>query len=370
MDRRILLLAVCLPAIVSCEDDRPVKDLVGSRDGGDASSDARGSNDASSEGSPEASTSPYPALLSQTGLFSDMATETLGSRVRPFQPKYVLWSDGATKRRWLSLPAGQQIDTSDMDFWQYPAGTTAWKEFTVSGKRIETRMLRKTGPAVTDWVMIAYHWKADQSDAVAVPAGVQNADGTQHDIPDQGACHNCHDNMQDVLLGVTAVQLSHGLAGVTLSTLAAEGSLSVLPPSAGYTIPGGPVAEQALGYLHANCGVCHNAKSIIHMTRPMELWESTSALTTLEQTRGYLTTVGKTNSFNSMHTIEPGIPDQSTIFVRMSSRTPGVQMPPIGTEITDPTGLAKVSAFISSLPRPDGGASDAGRDAGGALDGG
>jgi hypothetical protein len=48
------------------------------------------------------------------------------------------------------------------------------------------------------------------------------------------------------LLGVTAIQLSHDLDGVTLAALAAEGRLSN-PPAAPFTIPGGPVAEQALG---------------------------------------------------------------------------------------------------------------------------
>src|SRR5262249_55508478 len=83
----------------------------------------------------------YPRFLSETGLFADVKTGTLGKGVRAFQPKYVLWSDGATKRRWLYLPDGGTIDTSDMDYWTYPVGTTAWKEFTRDGVRVETRML-------------------------------------------------------------------------------------------------------------------------------------------------------------------------------------------------------------------------------------
>lgn len=362
--------------VAACDNDRPLYDLGAFPDGGDASTDSGAPPDGGTDSPSEASIATFPNLLSETGLFANIAGEALNPGVRAYQPKYGLWSDGATKRRWILLPAGQKIDTSDMDFWKYPIGTKVWKEFTVGDTRIETRMLHKTGPSATDWIMIAYQWKADQSDAVAVPDGVSNADPSGHDIPDQTACHTCHATMQDALLGVTAIQLSHGLGGVTLSTLAAEGSLTVNPPSAGYTIPGGSVAEQALGYLHANCGGCHNPKSYLAVRTSMELWESTSALSALETTRGYLTTVGQTNSFSTLHTIEPGYPDKSELFVRMSSRTPGIQMPPVGTEQIDTAALTAVKDFIASLPplsdaaASDGGASDGGPDSGGALDGG
>lgn len=363
---------------LSCDDDGWVRNLPfdGSSDASDSAADS-GSDSALADQSNDrgdASSAAYPNLLSATGLFSNVATEALAPGVRAFQPKYALWSDDAAKRRWLYLPAGQAIDTSDMDYWQYPVGTKVWKEFTRDGQRIETRMLHKAGPLAADWVMIAYQWNAAQTDAVAVPDGVQNAGGTAHDIPDQATCQSCHGGIPDVLLGVTAVQLSHSLGGVTLSTLAGEGSLTVNPPSAGYTIPGGALAEPALGVLHANCGHCHNPRASVYITRPLDLWESTNALATLEQTRAYVTAVSRTNSFNGMHTIEPGLPDQSTLVVRMTSRTAGIQMPPLATELVDTAGLAAVRAFIESLPRVTDGGADAAPgdsgDSGGALDGG
>jgi hypothetical protein len=303
----------------------------------------------------------YPHLLSQTGLFSDMKRETLGAGVRYYEPKYVLWSDGATKRRWLSLPDGAPIDTSDMDFWTYPIGTTAWKEFTRGSVRVETRMLRKDGPNPTDWTMIAYQWKDDQSDAVAVPLGKVNASGTPHDIPSQANCRFCHGNMKDVLLGVTAIQLSHSDAqkGLRIDDLVAEGRLST-PPAAPIQIPGGPVAEPALGYLHANCGICHNSQSGIARAIPLRLWESTARLDTVEHTLGYETTVGRPNGFYSdLHVIEPGLPDESELVLRISQRGTA-QMPPIATKIIDPTGIATIRTWVASLPRSsDAGAPDA-----------
>jgi hypothetical protein len=314
----------------------------------------------------------YPRLLSETGLYSDIATETFGEGVRAFQPRYALWSDGATKRRYVYLPPGEQIDTSDMDFWVYPVGTTAWKEFTRNGIRVETRMLRKNGPASGDWTMIAYQWKSDQSDAVAVPAGLKNANGTPHDIPAQKDCLFCHGNMKDVLLGVTAIQLSHSnaIAGLGIDDLVKEKRLSA-KPSAPIQIPGDAVAEGALGYLHANCGLCHNSQSKVARTTPLRLWESTQKLDTVETTLGYETTVGAANTFlPELHVVEPGRPDESELVIRISER--GIrQMPPIATEVVDEDGVAKIRAWVESIPRTsDGGIPDAGLPDAGTSDGG
>lgn len=323
---------------------------------------------------------PYPRLLSQTGLFADIGGDVLGDGVRPFQPKYVLWSDGATKRRWMYLPPGERIDTSDMDYWVYPVGTKIWKEFTVDGVRVETRMQYKSGPNKSDWVMIAYQWRDDLSDAEAVPDGVPDAKGTLHDIPSVSDCQFCHGNMKDSLLGVTAIQLSHSLSGVTITDLIAEGRLSN-PPAGPFTIPGDSTAEAALGYLHANCGTCHNPESAVYYTTPLRLWESTSALDSVETTTAYLTAVGQhNNALPQYHIIEPGYPDLSEMILRMSARGIGYpsQMPPVATEIVDTAGVAKVRAWIESLPPLADGGDAAGSDAGsrdsgpegGATDGG
>jgi hypothetical protein len=290
-----------------------------------------------------------------------MAKRTLGAGVRAYEPKYKLWSDGADKLRWLKLPAGQQIDTTDMDYWKYPVGMTAWKEFALDGKPVETRMLHKAGPKPTDWVMIAYQWNAELTDAIAVPDGVQNANGTQHDIPANYDCQKCHGNMKDRLLGITAIQLSHSLPGVTLSQLITDGALTN-PPAGDFTIPGPAVAETALGYLHANCGHCHNPVSGVYASVSMRLWESTKQLDTLENTTGYSTTVLQQNSFlPDLHIIEPGLPDKSELFYRISRRGNG-QMPPVATEIVDDNGVATIRAFIESLPKviPDGGLPEGG----------
>ena len=60
-----------------------------------------------------------PGSLSETG-FGDPAN-------RLFSPQYPLWSDGASKRRWVRLPQGSTIDIANVDRWEFPVGTRFWR---------------------------------------------------------------------------------------------------------------------------------------------------------------------------------------------------------------------------------------------------
>ena len=90
-----------------------------------------------------------PTELRCTGLYSDWDSKTVATDAQLYDPGLHLWSDGADKTRWIYLPAGQKIDTSDMDEWAFPVGTKIWKEFRLSladaatETRIETRLLWK-----------------------------------------------------------------------------------------------------------------------------------------------------------------------------------------------------------------------------------
>jgi hypothetical protein len=298
----------------------------------------------------------FPALLSETGLYRDIALELNEADVRSFAPRYALWSDGAQKRRWFKLPKGKQIDTSDMDAWRFPVGTKAWKEFASQGVRVETRLIHKVSE--TRWVMVAYRWREDQSDADALPAGEDNALGTNHDVPSAALCERCHGDTGEPLLGVSAIQLSHEQGGETLLSLKAMGLLSD-PPAIAFQIPGGSAAEKALGYLHANCGHCHRPGTAAYLqilkrepkTGGPILWERTDALDSLEQTLGYRSTVGRPNSvLPDLHIIEPGLPEESELVIRISQRGAGsLQMPPVGTERVDGKGLRQVKDWVLSL---------------------
>ncbi len=111
--------------------------------------------------------------------------------------------------------------------------------------------------------------------------------------------------------------------------------------------------RQALGYLHVNCGVCHNATRDGVPQTDMNLWIDVNQ-TTVEGTSTYLTAVGKANKiFNDQNVsarIQPGQPDVSSIIYRMSHRGNNAQMPPLATKKVDETGVEAVKAWILSLP--------------------
>ena len=114
-----------------------------------------------------------PRFLSQTGLYADVAILKIDSRNRTFSPQYPLWNDSATKRRWVRLPAGSSINVADLARWELPVGTKFWKEFSVNGKKVETRLLWRTGK--DNWVVASYIWNAAQTDAeLASASGLAN----------------------------------------------------------------------------------------------------------------------------------------------------------------------------------------------------
>lgn len=332
-----------------------------------------------------------PTLLSETGLYTDMVNQTLAPGVYEFEPTYALWSDGAAKKRWVYMPPGGKIMTDSigaargMEYWQYPAGFKLWKEFRRDDKLVETRLLMKRADGVADWYMVAFKWNDAHTEATAVPNGEMNALGTMHDIPAEKACKDCHGAMYDNALGFTALQLSHDAPAdkpmsMTLAKAVELGWFNVAPPAAGYKLPGTDTEKNALGYLHANCGMCHNPLGTVYTAKAsLDLWTRLDQIQTVAQTRAYLSMVcdqwpgagGKSSPLIScdaghatgapmelkdigdLKRVVPKDPAQGGVMDLMSHRIAlgdGGQMPPIGTEIPDTTGLKAISDWINSLP--------------------
>jgi hypothetical protein len=295
-----------------------------------------------------------PNTLLATGLCADDACTTINAGIDEFQPRWALWSDGATKRRWIYLPPGTQIDTTQPDYWRFPVGTKLWKEFTRDGVRVETRFMEKLGPGDGDWLFMAYEWNADDSAAAPVPDGDTNVHGTAHDIPSQATCLKCHGNVKSRVLGFGALQLDYAAPTgmIDLDDALAAGWLSTPcagPSSPHYPVPGNDQQRATLGYFHANCGHCHNSQSPL-VNRPSFRLE-TGYLASLADTRTYRTTVNVAGIAYGGATIiaKPGDPDRSIIVTRMRSTDPKKRMPWLGGETLDPTGYALIRAWITSL---------------------
>jgi hypothetical protein len=305
-----------------------------------------------------------PLDLSCTGLYSDWASKTVSADVTQYDPGLHLWSDGAVKTRWISLPPGADggrlpIDTSNMDEWTFPVGTKFWKEFALGGKRIETRLLWKIG-AGNVWYRTTYHWSADETSAPELTDGLLNADGNGYQIPNQQDCDTCHAGRKDGVLGFEAVSLaSAGATPLTVASLATLGWITEAPDAA-LTIPGNAVDVAALGYLHANCGIaCHNAGSGEARFTGFRMRLDVATLATVQATDTFTTGVnqatraylipGETTTLR----LAPGDAGASCAFFRMSHRDGmddvmnQTQMPPLDSHKVDDAGMATIGAWIA-----------------------
>jgi hypothetical protein len=316
-----------------------------------------------------------PATLAETGLYvrgttsAGMVGWVLAPYVKEYHPAYELWSDGAIKKRWIYIPACTQVNTSDMDHWDFPVGTRLFKEFNIpaaatdpnAATRVETRLIHRFGPGPDDWIFAAYQWQpsvgsvSDSPDAAMfVENGLADANGTSHDIPSVVQCKNCHTKLPERILSFSAIQLSHSGSGETMQGLSDAGWLSV-GARAGFHPPGDAVAQAALGYLHANCGNCHN--NGFKPVEPPPLMRVLAGDKTVESTGAYQSLVGVqtvNTDFAAYERIEAGNADRSEIIMRMKLRPPDKgQMPPIATEILHPAGINAVTAWIKTLSPRD-----------------
>jgi hypothetical protein len=296
-----------------------------------------------------AATAALPQQLSRTGLYENLATAELAPGVLRYTPQFALWSDGSEKERWISLPEGQRIDTSDQDEWVFPAGTKIWKQFSLAGARIETRLLEKRGPGDGDWDAISYIWNPDGKDATAAPLGAIDSHDTDHVVPAASECLACHGGRKSFVLGFSAIQLAAEAAPgqVALDDLIEQGLLTN-PPETIPVVPGDAVVSAALGYFHGNCSHCHNQnrpeRDGARCYDPRGDYDFTLAVAELDTTgttATYRTVVGEA--------VKPGAPDDSKLYELMSERGMFRQMPPLATEHVDSLAVSNVRLWIEGL---------------------
>lgn len=306
-----------------------------------------------------------PRFLSDTGLYADVATLKIDARNRRFSPQYPLWSDGATKQRWVQLPVGSKIDVSKLERWELPVGTKFWKEFSFNGKKVETRFLWRVSKE--RWVLASYAWNAQQTNAErASEDGIANiaeiVDGKRHSIPSVSECRSCHDSNRTETLGFTALQLSddrdpNALHAeplsddmLTLKTLVEEDLITPRREDVIATPPriqaASPVTRAALGYLSTNCGSCHNNEGSIAslgLNLKYQASNSCAPLTSTIDRRGHWVVP---EAQDASRVINPGHPESSALIRRVNSRRPISQMPAIGTVVVDRDAVGLLTSWV------------------------
>jgi hypothetical protein len=274
---------------------------------------------------------PLPLHLRDTGIDDP--------RNLAFSPQYPLWSDSAHKRRWIQLPPGTAIDATRPDAWVFPPGTRLWKEFALE-RPIETRLIEQLADG--SWRYATYVWNEEGTDATLAPAGGIAALATRdgYSIPSEPDCRACHESAAVPVLGFSALQLSSDRdplaphadprSDIDLDALVARGLIKNLSATTRPRIEASsPIERASLGYLHGNCGHCHND----YETRvPVDL-------TLAQSVAG--------GAAHSDRVVQSLIDVGGRFLARVGSRNPQQQMPPIGTRHIDIEALALLERWIT-----------------------
>lgn len=316
-----------------------------------------------------------PPLLSDWDLFTDFAHQTPAAGVVPYDVNAPLFSDYATKYRFIRVPAGTQITVDASGHFVFPEGTVVAKTFgfltdqrdPMLGERlIETRLLvRESG----HWRSIVYVYDADMREArlqaygSRVPVSFIDQTGANvsftYRVPNTVQCGNCHGGTGETeLLGVRTDQLDrmHAYDGamtnqldhfVSLGWLTSRPTGTALPD---YRDEALPLNTRARSYLDANCAHCHREHGAAEQSG---LWLSYA------QPEGVRIGICKPPAAAGRGTggravaISPGSADQSIMVFRMESTEAGVKMPELPTVLAHTEGAALIREWIDAMPAVD-----------------
>lgn len=314
-------------------------------------------------------TSTFPDRLSKTGCVDPSDPKSPASGLIPFAPHSPLWSDGATKDRWMAVPDGKQITVLPDGDFDFPNGTVLMKTFSVNGKRAETRLFVRHDDG--GWGGYSYQWNDAETDATLLASNDSKTFGNQTwYYPSRTECMRCHTQAAGRSLGPEIGQLNSDF--VYTQTNRVSNQLRTLehigifdkplsaPPEqlVAYPDPNdtqAPIDRRARAYLHANCSICH---------RPMG---GGGGLMDFR----FATAFGDTNACNANPTagdlgiagakiLVPGDPMKS-LLVQRPSRVGADRMPPLATSVVDTSGVGVLSTWVTSVTACPG-PSDAGSD--------
>jgi uncharacterized repeat protein (TIGR03806 family) len=314
---------------------------------------------------------PIPALLSATGVFTNLARLEVAAGIVGYDLNTPFWSDHALKTRWFSVPNPDlNLTFSATGNWSYPTGTVWIKHFELeitngvpaSRRRLETRLLianNNGGYGVT------YRWTDPPTNAVLVAEGGQdeviNTYTSAGDLvgsqvwnyPGRIECMQCHTPAGGFALGFNTAQLNrdYDYSGTTTNQLEAlrlAGYFSntfsnhhLLPAMVAATNEAASREYRVRSYLAANCASCHQPAG-----DAQALWDARLSSTGPETG---LINGPLINPFGhpDNRVIVPGSLTHSVLFQRIAGLGPG-HMPPIATSVVNAEAVALVAAWITN----------------------
>lgn len=318
-------------------------------------------------------TNPFPQRLSDTGLFTNVASLAPVPGLIEYDVSAPLWSDGAAKRRWIALPNGTTIDFHPSQPWTFPLGTVLVKHFEIetqvgnpaSVKRLETRVLVNE---TNGWAGYTYRWNAQQTDAdllstaatetltiqdPAAPGGVRQQTWT---YPSRADCLSCHTSAARGPLGVRTGQLNHAFdyPNARDNQLRSWNHIGLFSSDIGnatnyvaFPDPGDaaqPLAARARAYLAANCAQCHLPGGPAPGGMDFRYETPLDAMNVV----GVAPQSGTLGIPGAMR-VAPGARTQSILWERMR-RLDSYRMPPLASHVLDAEAIDLIGQWIDAGP--------------------
>ena len=315
-------------------------------------------------------------LLSEWGLFSGSPKELVPrAGIIPYDLNTPLFSDYASKSRFIKVPKGQSATYHAAEVFDFPEETILIKNFYYpadfrkpEAKRriIETRLLVREKQ---EWKALTYVWNDAQTEAVleiagkSVPVEWTDANGDlqriNYSVPNQNQCKSCHEfNGKLIPIGPTARQLNREFDFASgpanqLKHWHAEGILTKLPM--GDDLPrlavwndptSGTLDQRARAWLEINCAHCHRREGPAKNTG---LHLLASITDTYELGVGKPPVAAGRGSAGLKFGIVPGKPEQSILMHRIKSLDPGEMMPEVGRKLRHKEGIELVGKWIKEM---------------------
>lgn len=323
-----------------------------------------------------------PEHLCTWGLFEGAgATQEPAEDVHAYGVISELFTDHATKWRFLRLPPGGAIAYSPTEVWEFPVGTVFAKSFgypvdardpSLGHRMIETRLMVREA---SGWEVHVYKWNDAQTDALRFVPGTRlrvpwiDADGVEQDqeyrIPSTEDCKICHGGKEEVgVLGLRTRQLARAFdfgAGPIdqVDHFAALGLFDRAPepPDARQRLADpfgeGDVVARARAYLDGNCAYCHREGGDAQSSG---LWLNLENEDELHLGVCKVPVAAGAGSGNLDYDIVPGDPDASIMVFRMEHTDADIKMPERGGLMNDAAGTAVIRAWIAQMQPPGCGA--------------
>jgi uncharacterized repeat protein (TIGR03806 family) len=301
---------------------------------------------------------PFPTLLSETGCVVPDEPTVPSPELVAYRPIAELWSDGADKDRYFSVPEGATVDVDENGDFLFPVGSVLVKHFRFADRYHETRLLMHTADG---WNGYSYARNEEQTDAELLSSGRSTTlpNGVRWLYPSRAQCFECHTEVAGRSLGLEVPQLDHALVDgdghtqleALLDRELLSGDLGALDRAAEPRLVDprddrGDATDRVRSYLHGNCAMCHQPDGPGRGGLDLRIsatWDETGLCDGEPERRlwGF-------GDRDEQRILRPGRPDDSILYLRMISPTL-FRMPPIGSSVPDAEAGALVRAWITEL---------------------